>query len=165
MNSQDKLGLTVCYRTDDEEDIGIYISEVWRLSISNYRLKTRGGFFFSIIHFPALPLAHWEVFGKTQMSLSPSSHSPWSYVFTWKFKCQHIRQNYPGEACKSAIKRSRLHGFVCSAPGEEEQIHISLLVFIEWDGGWNHLHFLKLFLYLLLFFFSFWLNVYIVDFM
>lgn len=28
MNSQDKLGLTVCYRTDDEEDIGIYISEV-----------------------------------------------------------------------------------------------------------------------------------------
>ena len=28
MNSQDKLGLTVCYRTDDEDDIGIYISEV-----------------------------------------------------------------------------------------------------------------------------------------
>lgn len=28
VNSQDKLGLTVCYRTDDEDDIGIYISEV-----------------------------------------------------------------------------------------------------------------------------------------
>lgn len=27
-NSQDKLGLTVCYRTDDEDDLGIYISEV-----------------------------------------------------------------------------------------------------------------------------------------
>nr|XP_036287985.1 E3 ubiquitin-protein ligase PDZRN3 [Pipistrellus kuhlii]KAF6335618.1 PDZ domain containing ring finger 3 [Pipistrellus kuhlii] len=27
-NSQDKLGLTVCYRTDDEEDLGIYISEI-----------------------------------------------------------------------------------------------------------------------------------------
>jgi ligand of Numb protein X 3/4 len=31
MNSQDKLGLTVCYRTDDEDDIGIYISEVQML--------------------------------------------------------------------------------------------------------------------------------------
>lgn len=29
---QDKLGLTVCYRTDDEEDPGIYVGEVgWRL--------------------------------------------------------------------------------------------------------------------------------------
>ncbi|XP_066580016.1 PDZ domain-containing RING finger protein 4 [Amia ocellicauda] len=27
-NSQEKLGLTLCYRTDDEEDIGIYVSEV-----------------------------------------------------------------------------------------------------------------------------------------
>ncbi|XP_016057925.1 PREDICTED: E3 ubiquitin-protein ligase PDZRN3 [Miniopterus natalensis] len=27
-NSQDKLGLTVCYRTDDEDDLGIYISEI-----------------------------------------------------------------------------------------------------------------------------------------
>lgn len=25
---QDKLGLTVCYRTDDEEDLGIYVGEV-----------------------------------------------------------------------------------------------------------------------------------------
>lgn len=31
VNSQDKLGLTVCYRTDDEDDMGIYVSEV-RLS-------------------------------------------------------------------------------------------------------------------------------------
>lgn len=28
LSSQEKLGLTVCYRTDDEEDTGIYISEV-----------------------------------------------------------------------------------------------------------------------------------------
>lgn len=28
VSSQEKLGLTVCYRTDDEEDTGIYISEV-----------------------------------------------------------------------------------------------------------------------------------------
>jgi len=28
ISSQEKLGLTVCYRTDDEEDTGIYVSEV-----------------------------------------------------------------------------------------------------------------------------------------
>ncbi|OCT88982.1 PDZ domain-containing RING finger protein 4 [Xenopus laevis] len=28
LNSQDRLGLTVCYRTDDEEDTGIYVGEV-----------------------------------------------------------------------------------------------------------------------------------------
>ena len=27
-SQQDKLGLTVCYRTDDEEDLGIYVGEV-----------------------------------------------------------------------------------------------------------------------------------------
>lgn len=27
-NIQDKLGLTICYRTDDEDEAGIYISEV-----------------------------------------------------------------------------------------------------------------------------------------
>lgn len=26
---RDKLGLMVCYRTDDEEDLGIYVGEVW----------------------------------------------------------------------------------------------------------------------------------------
>lgn len=30
LNSQDRLGLTVCYRTDDEEDTAIYVSEVKR---------------------------------------------------------------------------------------------------------------------------------------
>lgn len=40
MNSQDKLGLTVCYRTDDEDDIGIYISEVLRLILYSYRSRT-----------------------------------------------------------------------------------------------------------------------------
>lgn len=37
-NIQDKLGLTICYRTDDEDEAGIYISEVcdvaWRKSAS-----------------------------------------------------------------------------------------------------------------------------------
>ncbi|XP_048879015.1 E3 ubiquitin-protein ligase PDZRN3-B isoform X1 [Brienomyrus brachyistius] len=28
INSQDKLGLTVCYRTDDEDETGIYVSEI-----------------------------------------------------------------------------------------------------------------------------------------
>lgn len=28
VSSQEKLGLTVCYRTDDEDDAGIYVSEV-----------------------------------------------------------------------------------------------------------------------------------------
>lgn len=27
-NVQDKLGFTVCYRTDDEDETGIYVSEV-----------------------------------------------------------------------------------------------------------------------------------------
>lgn len=30
---QDKLGLTVCYRTDDEEDLGIYVGEVRRMGM------------------------------------------------------------------------------------------------------------------------------------
>ncbi len=28
LSSQEKLGLTLCYRTDEEEDLAIYISEV-----------------------------------------------------------------------------------------------------------------------------------------
>lgn len=27
-HQEDKLGLTVCYRTDEEEDLGIYVGEV-----------------------------------------------------------------------------------------------------------------------------------------
>lgn len=27
-SQQEKLGLTVCYRTDDEDDLGIYVGEV-----------------------------------------------------------------------------------------------------------------------------------------
>ncbi|XP_048206907.1 PDZ domain-containing RING finger protein 4 [Perognathus longimembris pacificus] len=34
VSSQEKLGLTVCYRTDDEEDTGIYVSEVEPNSIA-----------------------------------------------------------------------------------------------------------------------------------
>lgn len=28
INSQEKLGLTLCYRTDEEEDVAIFVSEV-----------------------------------------------------------------------------------------------------------------------------------------
>ncbi|XP_062057262.1 E3 ubiquitin-protein ligase PDZRN3 [Lepus europaeus] len=43
MNSQDKLGLTVCYRTDDEDDIGIYISEIDPNSIAAKDGRIREG--------------------------------------------------------------------------------------------------------------------------
>lgn len=33
-SQQEKLGLTVCYRTDDEEDLGIYVGEVMRVKRS-----------------------------------------------------------------------------------------------------------------------------------
>ncbi|XP_076984802.1 E3 ubiquitin-protein ligase PDZRN3 isoform X3 [Tamandua tetradactyla] len=42
-NSQDKLGLTVCYRTDDEDDIGIYISEIDPNSIAAKDGRIREG--------------------------------------------------------------------------------------------------------------------------
>ncbi|XP_069065528.1 PDZ domain-containing protein 4 isoform X2 [Pleurodeles waltl] len=32
---QDKLGLTVCYRTDDEEDLGIYVGEINGVDVQN----------------------------------------------------------------------------------------------------------------------------------
>ncbi|XP_027787741.2 E3 ubiquitin-protein ligase PDZRN3 [Marmota flaviventris] len=43
INSQDKLGLTVCYRTDDEDDIGIYISEIDPNSIAAKDGRIREG--------------------------------------------------------------------------------------------------------------------------
>ncbi|XP_068128837.1 PDZ domain-containing RING finger protein 4 [Hyperolius riggenbachi] len=43
MNSQDRLGLTVCYRTDDEEDTGIYVSEVDPNSIAAKDGRIREG--------------------------------------------------------------------------------------------------------------------------
>ncbi|XP_059571810.1 E3 ubiquitin-protein ligase PDZRN3 isoform X1 [Alligator mississippiensis] len=42
-NSQDKLGLTVCYRTDDEDDIGIYVSEIDPNSIAAKDGRLREG--------------------------------------------------------------------------------------------------------------------------
>nr|XP_033776680.1 PDZ domain-containing protein 4 [Geotrypetes seraphini] len=42
-NHQDKLGLTVCYRTDDEEDLGIYIGEVNPNSIAGKDGRIREG--------------------------------------------------------------------------------------------------------------------------
>ncbi|KAM5232408.1 E3 ubiquitin-protein ligase PDZRN3 isoform 2-T2 [Hipposideros larvatus] len=43
INSQDKLGLTVCYRTDDEDDLGIYISEIDPNSIAAKDGRIREG--------------------------------------------------------------------------------------------------------------------------
>ncbi|KAI1883425.1 hypothetical protein AGOR_G00231300 [Albula goreensis] len=43
LNSQEKLGLTLCYRTDDEEDIGIYVSEVGPNSIAARDGRIREG--------------------------------------------------------------------------------------------------------------------------
>ncbi|XP_004854272.1 E3 ubiquitin-protein ligase PDZRN3 isoform X1 [Heterocephalus glaber] len=43
LSSQDKLGLTVCYRTDDEDDIGIYISEIDPNSIAAKDGRIREG--------------------------------------------------------------------------------------------------------------------------
>ncbi|XP_075434485.1 PDZ domain-containing protein 4 isoform X2 [Ascaphus truei] len=42
-NHQDKLGLTVCYRTDDEEDLGIYVGEVNPNSIAARDGRIREG--------------------------------------------------------------------------------------------------------------------------
>ncbi|XP_060036406.1 E3 ubiquitin-protein ligase PDZRN3-like isoform X2 [Erinaceus europaeus] len=43
LNSQDKLGLTVCYRTDDEDDLGIYVSEIDPNSIAAKDGRIREG--------------------------------------------------------------------------------------------------------------------------
>ncbi|KAM6984803.1 PDZ domain-containing RING finger protein 4 [Aplochiton taeniatus] len=43
MNSQEKLGLTLCYRTDDEEDTAIYVSQVGRNSIAARDGRIREG--------------------------------------------------------------------------------------------------------------------------
>uniref|UniRef100_W5NC45 PDZ domain-containing protein n=1 Tax=Lepisosteus oculatus TaxID=7918 RepID=W5NC45_LEPOC len=42
-SQQDKLGLTVCYRTDDEEDLGIYVGEVNPNSIAAKDGRIREG--------------------------------------------------------------------------------------------------------------------------
>ncbi|XP_028814144.1 PDZ domain-containing RING finger protein 4-like [Denticeps clupeoides] len=43
LNSQEKLGLTLCYRTDEEEDIAIYVSEVGPNSIAARDGRIREG--------------------------------------------------------------------------------------------------------------------------
>lgn len=43
VSSQEKLGLTVCYRTDDEEDMGIYVSEVRGAAVRTWRRGEGGG--------------------------------------------------------------------------------------------------------------------------
>ncbi|KAJ8008776.1 hypothetical protein DPEC_G00081930, partial [Dallia pectoralis] len=43
INSQEKLGLTLCYRTDDEEDTAIYVSQVGANSIAARDGRIRAG--------------------------------------------------------------------------------------------------------------------------
>uniref|UniRef100_A0A665X8B1 PDZ domain containing ring finger 4 n=1 Tax=Echeneis naucrates TaxID=173247 RepID=A0A665X8B1_ECHNA len=43
LNSQEKLGLTLCYRTDEEEDVAIYVSEVSPNSIAARDGRIREG--------------------------------------------------------------------------------------------------------------------------
>lgn len=40
-NIQDKLGLTICYRTDDEDEAGIYISEVCGAAMQYTAMQSR----------------------------------------------------------------------------------------------------------------------------
>ena len=76
MNSQDKLGLTVCYRTDDEDDIGIYISEVLRLILYNYRSRTERLYSFlpsNVLSSSGLLRCLWKDTGRF---LCPLYHTP-----------------------------------------------------------------------------------------
>uniref|UniRef100_A0A8C6UMF2 PDZ domain containing ring finger 4 n=1 Tax=Neogobius melanostomus TaxID=47308 RepID=A0A8C6UMF2_9GOBI len=43
LNSQEKLGLTLCYRTDEEEDVAIYVSEICPNSIAAKDGRIREG--------------------------------------------------------------------------------------------------------------------------
>ncbi|KAF7666477.1 hypothetical protein LDENG_00107350 [Lucifuga dentata] len=43
LNSQEKLGLTLCYRTDEEEDVAIYVSEIGPNSIAGRDGRIREG--------------------------------------------------------------------------------------------------------------------------
>lgn len=43
LNSQEKLGLTLCYRTDEEEDVAIYVSEIFPNSIAARDGRIREG--------------------------------------------------------------------------------------------------------------------------
>ncbi|KAK7891430.1 hypothetical protein WMY93_023393 [Mugilogobius chulae] len=43
LNSQEKLGLTLCYRTDEEEDVAIYVSEICPNSIAARDGRIREG--------------------------------------------------------------------------------------------------------------------------
>lgn len=40
-SQQEKLGLTVCYRTDDEDHLGIYVGEVERKHVFHMCLSSR----------------------------------------------------------------------------------------------------------------------------
>lgn len=51
---QDKLGLTVCYRTDEEEDLGIYVGEVKTLSCNRIFDASSHFYYINIVFFSPL---------------------------------------------------------------------------------------------------------------
>uniref|UniRef100_A0A8C6UPI8 PDZ domain containing ring finger 4 n=1 Tax=Neogobius melanostomus TaxID=47308 RepID=A0A8C6UPI8_9GOBI len=54
LNSQEKLGLTLCYRTDEEEDVAIYVSEICPNSIAAKDGRIReGDRILQVQHFPS----------------------------------------------------------------------------------------------------------------
>lgn len=82
-NSQDKLGLTVCYRTDDEDDLGIYISEVGGQLFTATASGPREGvfsFFYVLTNPDSASLSPVERHRHTPLSLSShalESHLSW----------------------------------------------------------------------------------------
>ncbi|EMP39010.1 PDZ domain-containing RING finger protein 4 [Chelonia mydas] len=66
VSSQEKLGLTVCYRTDDEEDTGIYVSEVDPNSIAARDGRIREGD--RILQLPLAVVRHSRATGTARSS-------------------------------------------------------------------------------------------------
>lgn len=61
-NIQEKLGLTICYRTDDEDEAGIYISEVRGARTSERHRGTR---------WKVQPLIHYSRLFRSTRTASP----------------------------------------------------------------------------------------------
>lgn len=85
INSQEKLGLTLCYRTDEEEDVAIYVSEVsGELSFWDHRHPTDH---FQVLPFPnsfscfSVLIDNWT---QSCISLIPSHPAPANFSFAKK---------------------------------------------------------------------------------
>lgn len=147
MNSQDKLGLTVCYRTDDEDDIGIYISEVRIRRFENEPLRiTRIGvlLIFVLVWFLYLfthprPSSS-RISSERHGTHAAFHHTSWNPIFT-----QRLSPNV-GTLGKITLEKPqtnhKMESFtwsVCSPP-REEQPPISQL---QCSGRQNGLYVLK----------------------